>query len=327
MRKHLLMAAGALTFAAGSALGYLVLRQPLSAPAPDINVKMTPERIARGRHLFHHVAGCEGCHSERDFDRFGGPVMRPAVGRQFAAESGLPGKVVAPNLTPDRETGLGRWSDGEKIRAIREGISRDGRALFPFMPYAGYRRMSDDDVQAIVAYLNSLKPMRNPLPRTELTFAANALMKSAPRPVDGTIASPDRSNPIAYGAYLSAIGGCFGCHTPKVEGQPAKGKEFAGGRVFSTPQGTVVSTNITPDAATGIGSWSESRFVQRFLCHREDAAHLAQLPPTTRFNITVMPWLGYSHLEREELTAIYAYLRSRKPVRNEVAKHPSPSRP
>lgn len=327
MRKHLMMAAGALTFAAGSALGYLVLRQPLSAPAPDIKVEITPERMARGRHLFHHVAGCAGCHSERDFSRFGHPVTRLAVGQTFAPELGLPGKVVAPNLTPDAETGLGRWTDGEKIRAIREGVSRDGRALFPFMPYKAYRRMCEQDVQAIVAYMNSLAPVRNPLPRTELAFPTNAWIKSAPRPVDGRVPPPDASDKLAYGAYLTAMAGCGGCHSPREGGRVVKGREFAGGLAFRLPHGIVVSSNITPDEGTGIGAWGEERFVQRFLRHREDAADVASLPPVTKFNITVMPWLALSWMERDELSAIYAYLRTQRPVRHEVEKHPIPSRP
>jgi hypothetical protein len=102
-----------------------------------VKVEMTPERVARGEYLFKVAADCGGCHSERDWSKFSAPVVQGGEGKGFVfpPELALPGTVVAPNLTPDPETGLGAWSDGEKIRAIREGISRDGRALFPMMPY------------------------------------------------------------------------------------------------------------------------------------------------------------------------------------------------
>jgi len=89
----------------------------------------------------------------------------------------MPGMVVAANITPDRETGIGGWTDGEKIRAIREGVDRDGRVLFPMMPYGNYRLMSDEDVYAVVAYINSLPAVRNPLPATAIKFPVSLLIK------------------------------------------------------------------------------------------------------------------------------------------------------
>ena len=100
----------------------------------------------------------------------------------FPVELGLPGAVTAPNITPDRETGIGAWTDGEKIRAIREGISRDGRVLFPMMPYPNFRMMSDEDVYAIVAYMNTLPAVRNPLPVTKIDFPVSLMIKSVPQP-------------------------------------------------------------------------------------------------------------------------------------------------
>jgi hypothetical protein len=137
MWKKIAIAVALLIFtAAGLGFGYLYLRQPEIAPPLAIKVAMTPERIERGRHLFREVAVCEGCHSERDFTRFGGPVTAGGLGKgfEFPAELEMPGTVVGSNITPDKETGIGDWTDGEKIRAIREGIGRDGRVLFPMMP-------------------------------------------------------------------------------------------------------------------------------------------------------------------------------------------------
>lgn len=316
-----MLIAGGLILSAGTALAYLVLRQPATAPAPELQVEMTPRRIERGRHLFMNVADCQGCHSEHDYTRFGNPVLpgRLGVGQHLPKELGLPGEVTAPNLTPDPETGLGRWTDGEKIRAIREGVSRDGHALFPMMPYSAYRRMSDEDVYSLVAFLNSLPPVKNTLPRTKLEFPVSVLIKSAPQPVAGAVPEPDRANRLAYGEYLAMIGGCAECHTQQKNGAPVQGLEFAGGFVFRTPAGTVVSANITPDDLSGIGGWTEERFIQRFHRHRED---VAAPPPATPLSFTLMPWLGLSQLSREELGAIYTYLRTQRPIRNAVDKHP-----
>ncbi len=86
------------------------------------------------------------------------------------ALEGLPGQIFAANITPDKETGIGNWTDGEKIRAIREGISKDGHMLFPMMPYPNYRFLSDTDVQSLVAYMNTVPQVRNYVPRSKINF-------------------------------------------------------------------------------------------------------------------------------------------------------------
>src|ERR1035441_8933347 len=177
MAKKILLILGSLVLAVivlgGAGIAWLFLRKPAMAPPASNKVAMTPERIARGKYLFTSVADCGGCHSQRDFSRVGGPEVESGRGRGNLFSDllkGLPGQVVAPNLTPDPETGIGTWTDGEKIRAIREGVDKDDRALFPMMPYQSYRQFSDEDVQALVAFLDSLPPVRNPLPQTRLIF-------------------------------------------------------------------------------------------------------------------------------------------------------------
>jgi mono/diheme cytochrome c family protein len=305
-------------------LAYLYLRKPAQAPPSDIKVAMTPERIERGKYLFEGIADCDGCHSQRDFTRVIGPVVPAGRGRGVVMSEivpELPGTVVAPNLTPDAETGLGAWTDGEKIRAIREGIGRDGRALFPMMPYQAFRRMSDDDVQSLVAYMNTLAPVRHPLPPTKLAFPVNLMIRSAPQPA-GSVATPDRSDRLKYGEYLVTVGGCGGCHTPVERGAPIAGKEFAGGEKFDAPAyGVVYSANITPDLETGIGKWDEEFFVKKFYDYRE---YDEKGPPkvTGPEQFTLMPWLALSRLTRDDLGAIYTYLRTLKPIRNAVETHP-----
>lgn len=322
MKKLMTFLAVFLVAAAGGGWGYLHFRQPARHPPRDIKVPMTPERIARGQYLFEVVADCAGCHSERDVTKFSMPVLpgRLAVGFVFPAELGLPGKVVSPNLTPDPETGLGAWTDGEKIRAIREGISRDGRALFPFMPYQSYARMSDEDVESIVAFLNSLPPVRQVRPRTELDFPLPLLIKSEPRPLAGPVAAPNPADPLKYGEYLTGIGGCMICHTPMEKGKPRLELAYAGGEEFRIAGFLVRSANITPDPETGLGSWTEERFVKQFHNYRSFAEGTP--PKTTQANFTLMPWVAMSRFTESDLKAIYAFLRTVKPIRHPVDKHP-----
>jgi mono/diheme cytochrome c family protein len=308
---------------------YLYLRKPAQVPALTIQVAMTPEHIARGKYVFDTVADCGGCHSQRDFSLVNAPVVESGRGAgNVLSETmkGLPGTVVAPNITPDPETGIGRWTDGEKIRAIREGVDRDGNALFPMMPYQGFRHMSDEDAQAVVAYLNSLPPVRHALPKTQLAFPVGLMIKGAPQPA-GTVPPPDRSSRMKFGEYLVAMGGCADCHTPAEKGQPIAGKKFAGGQLFDTTMGKVLSANITPDVETGIGKWSEEFFVKKFHDYREYVEKGCPKSPGPEA-FTLMPWLGFSQKDPDELGAIYTYLRSLPPVHNAVETHPGfPNKP
>ena len=202
------------------------VRQRLSPSS--VKIERSVARLARGEYLYHRVAVCGDCHSQRDYTRFGGPVVEggEGVGFSFPQELGLPGTVVAPNITSDKESGVGNWTDGEVIRAIREGVSRDGKALFPMMPYAEFRHMSDEDVYAIVAYLRTLPPVKNVLPRSQINFPVSMFIKSVPKPA-GLVPSVERSNQLKYGEYLTKLGGCGGCHTPMEKGEPLPGKWMA----------------------------------------------------------------------------------------------------
>jgi len=135
-------------------------------PLRDIKVARTSERVERGRYLSEGLLQCFVCHSERDWKKPGAPPI-PALKGAGQVWPDRPW-LVAPNLTPDKETGTGTWTDDMLIRAIREGISHDGRVLHRQMWYASFRSLPDEDVEAIVAYLRSLKPIRHPLPKTNL---------------------------------------------------------------------------------------------------------------------------------------------------------------
>ena len=301
---------GAAVVVAGGAVTYLYARKPEMAPAPTLTIERTPARVARGEYLFR-VADCDGCHGDRDYTRFDGP-LKPnghGAGQIFTREMGVPGTVIAPNITPDPETGIGAWTDGEKVRAIREGVDKYGRTLFPMMPYEQFRKMSDEDVYSLVAYLDSIPPVQRRLPATQLDFPVALFIKSAPKPV-GSVPPPDLSDAVKKGAYLANIAGCQGCHTPTL----------GGGEKFSAPGFLVVSANISQDKATGIGKWTEQDFVNRFAQYREYAE--SGPPPVSPESFTLMPWLTFCRLPDDDLRAIFAYLRTLPPVFKAVETHP-----
>jgi mono/diheme cytochrome c family protein len=265
----------------------------------------TPERLARGRYLVEARHGCLICHSERDWSLPGAPPRpdRLGAGVVWSAE-GMPW-LVAANLTPDPDTGLGRASDDAIVRAVREGIGADGRALFALMPYGEYRRIPDDDMAAIVVYLRALSPVRNPLPRTRLPFPLNVIMKGVPEPIAGAVPPPDLSTPEKRGEYVLRTSACHHCHTPMRRGQLVAALDMAGGGGFSFPGGTAYATNVTLDA-TGIGNYDAATFTQVIRTGK-----LGTLSP-------FMPWVAYREATDEDLAAVFAYLRSLPLVKHVV---------
>ena len=253
----------------------------------------TPERLARGEYLALNVADCMVCHAEHDWTAHDAPVLPNTLGagQDMNMLKGFPGKVYAPNITPDRETGAGSWSDDQLARAIREGVGHDGRALFPFMPYADFRIMSDEDLASIIVYLRSLPPVRKQLPATDLIFPVKYLIRNVPRLLDASVPAPDVSTPENRGRYLVTMAGCEDCHTPKdAHGQPLPGMDFAGGFILDGPWGRVASANITPDPS-GISYYDQATFTQVIRTGFVRARKLNQ----------VMPWHVYRGMTDEDI--------------------------
>jgi mono/diheme cytochrome c family protein len=273
----------------------------------DRKFEATPARLTRGKYLVDGVTRCFGCHSDPDWSQPGAP---PIAGREGAghvwSDQDQPW-LVAPNITPDQETGAGNWSDDTLARAIREGIGHDGRALFPVMPYQSYREMSDEDLASIVVYLRTVPAVKNQLPTTRLPFPLNFLMQNMPQPITAAVAAPDQTNQIALGEYLVKMAACADCHTPQEKGQPMPGMQFAGGFLLHEPKGDLVSANITP-AVSGIGYYNEGTFIQAL---RTGKVGARPLRPS-------MPWYYYARMGGEDLKAMYAYLKTVKPVRHQL---------
>lgn len=312
----------ALAFAVASLLTYVSTALPDVGPAPDLSIERTAERMERGRYLAHSVCGCIDCHSGRDWDAFSGPILPGTIGKggeAFDQKLGFPGAYYAQNITP---AGIGDWTDGELYRAITSGVSRDGRALFPIMLYPLYGRMSDEDIYSIIAYIRTLEPIENTPPPSSSDFPMNFIINTIPKPAQPQDV-PLENDELAYGAYITNAAGCIECHSPKERGQILEGMEYAGGFDFPLPTGGVVrSSNITPDNETGIGKLSRDDFIRLFKQYA-DSSYRPQTVAAGAYN-TMMPWTVYAGMRESDLSAMYAYLMSRKPVRNAVTKFSPP---
>ncbi len=291
-----------------------LLLGPRARPLTSRTFEPTPARLERGQYLVESVYVCAACHSDRDWKQPGGP---PAEGRKAAGhvwkDEGMPW-LVASNLTSDRETGIGGFSDDAVARAIREGIGHDGRTLFPMMPYTVYRAIPDEDLASIVVYLRTLAPVRNPLPQTAIPFPLNLLVRNAPQPLDAPVASPDVSTPEKRGEFLVRTIECRGCHTPMQRGEFVAALDLAGGSVFDLPTGPVASTNLTPDPS-GIPYYDEQVFLEAMRTGKVKARELSPL----------MPWAFFRGMNDTDLKAIYAYLKTLPKVSHQVSNTDPPT--
>lgn len=290
-------------------IGWRPFIGPKTRALTNRTFEATPARLERGRYMVNAVYGCLICHSEQDQNAPGWPLLAGKVGAGTVFDKGseLPGRIIAPNLTPDKETGTGNWTDDVLARGIREGIGHDGRALFPLMPYLNYRDMPDEDLASVIVYIRSLAPVKNPLPQTEIIFPVKYLIRSAPEPITAPVPQPDLSDQLKRGAFMTQMASCAECHTPQERGQVKPGFEFAGGLLFETPQGRVMAANITPDAS-GIGYYDEDLFLQAMRAGKVKARALSP----------IMPWSFYSQMTDDDAKAIFAYLRTLKPVKHTV---------
>ncbi|MFD2163211.1 c-type cytochrome [Paradesertivirga mongoliensis] len=301
----------------GMLLSYVKFALPNVGEAPGLKVELTPERIERGKYLATHVTVCVDCHSSRDWSKFSGPIDPKSVGsggEKFDQAAGLPGTIYSANITPHN---LKNWTDGELFRAITTGVKKDGSAIFPIMPYASYGKMDKEDIYSIIAFIRTLPEQQTSSPERELDFPLNFIVntipaKATPQPI------PPVSKPLEFGAYMVNASACFDCHTNVVDGTPIEGMDFAGGREFKLPGGSVFTANITPDKETGIGHWTKQQFVERFKSYA-DSGHSPKTVNGSEFQ-TVMPWTMYGGMKTQDLEAIYTYLRSVKPIKNQVTK-------
>lgn len=295
---------------------YLISAFPKVSSATDLKIEATPERLERGKYLANSFAFCIDCHSSRDVNKFGMPV-KPGTEGQGGDDYGEgAGFVPAANITSDKETGIGSWTDGEIFRAITSGVNKDGKFLAPMMPYPLFSQIDKEDIYSIIAYIRTLPPIKNKVPEKNLKFPVSIIFRTVPSDPKGFGKRPDGTDKVKLGEYYGIA--CKFCHSQNEKGEMIPGKEFAGGVEFPLPDGSIVrSANITPDKETGIGNLSKELFLAKFKSCKDESS----LDPKTRGYNTVMAWNFIAKTAADEdLMAIYEYLMAQKPVNNKVEK-------
>ena len=264
--------------------------------------------MARGKYLVEGVAGCGNCHTPHNPDgtlnqkmAFAGefvikdpPIASPKVGGFIA---------YAPNITPDKETGIGNWTVDQIIYAIRNGKRPDGSLLGPPMSFEFYRHISDRDVRAIAMYIKAQKPIHNVVP------ASTYYSPLAPYGPEVThVPEVPRNDPVRYGEYLAGpVGHCMDCHTPRVMGVLKRNLLGEGGNLYVKPFGfswSAVSANLTPNPEHGLGKWTDAEIKRAFTTGIAKDGHKLK---------AFMPFALYAHISEKDQNDIVAYLRSLKP--------------
>jgi len=313
IRKVLLTVGIVLLVVVAGGTVFVASRQNLRFDAtryPNVTASKDSAIIERGRYIVRDVAPCAACHGDpkqRAAYTTGADV--PLVGGfEFAIP---PGEFYTRNLTPDAETGLGNVADSAIARALRYGVGYDGRALLPFMEMQG---LSDDDLQAVISYLRTQAPVRNPVPAHHFNTLGKVVKATALAKPVGPSATPPAQSPrglsVETGRYLvESVALCWACHTERSQMTGAMtGPRFGGTTGFTDSDDSAHTwspPNITSDPETGrLGKMTEDQFVARFRQGRV-------IPGSP------MPWQAFSRIAEDDLRSIYRYLKSIPPVKRD----------
>ena len=262
---------------------FIMVAALLAAPA----FGQDPKLLERGKYLMDSIVACGNCHG------------RNLAGGMVFDEQ--PFKAYASNITPDPGTGIGKWTDAQLAKAIREGIRPDGSVIGPPMPVMFYRGLADEDLRAIVAYLRAQPPVKNAVPKSEYRIK----LPPSYGPEVKNVRAPSRKDAVKYGEYLAGpLGHCMECHTPWVKGVADMKKAGAGGNAFRGPWGVAVARNLTPHES-GLKDWTDAE-IERAIRHavRKDGTPLK--PP--------MAYDWYRNISDADMRALIAYLRALKPL-------------
>lgn len=308
MKRIVLGILGVLVVVVGGFAVYVASRQHLKfdVPLPAVAASSDSAVVERGRYVVRHLASCPVCH--------GDPEQHDALmaGEEVPLSGGFafdipPGKFYPLNITPDPETGIGRFSDGQIARALRHGVGHDGRALLPFMEMQG---LSDEDLVAVISYLRSQPPVHHMVPAHQPNLLGRIVMATVLADPVGPKSTPPQRNPhgatVENGRYLvESVANCWACHTQRDPNTGAMVGPHMGGATMADeldPKRTWAPPNLTSDPATGrLARFSEDEFVARMRAGRA-------LPGSP------MPWQGFKDLHEDDLRAIYRYLKTLPPV-------------
>jgi len=276
--------------------------EPTARPLKDYTFERTAARVERGRYLAY-VGECFDCHSPID-----SILYLPLPGKEGSGDIiDTAGPVIAPNITPDMETGAGTWTDDMFVRAIREGFGHDGRRLESSMYSEYYGILTDEDVASLVVYLRSIPPIVNKLPKN--SFRPDQLGHR-----DGPMSTPaspeDLLDTLGLGRYLVRFAHCEHCHSPMDSlGNRKPGLAFGGGTIgVEDSTGIIASKNITQDP-TGIPYYDEEMFIQTIRTGRVGGVR------------ELHPWMEWPYLRvmtDHDLKAVFRYLKAQPLVHHYV---------
>ena len=284
----------------------LLLVGSISGVSSIAQAQTEKELVAKGQYIFAVAGGC-ACHSV--------PKETPnAGGRAFPIPFGT---VYSTNITQDKETGLGNWTDQQIYDAMVKGIRPDGGRILPVMPYEGYSGMAQEDIKALVAYLRTLKPVKKATPPLKVWAPfARSLGTPLYLKVFGRFSSSPAQPPksgIERGRYLvEHVSLCSDCHTPRNSiGVPNRSLYLAGASKKIGPLGQAVP-NLTPDKETGIGDWKREDIVEVLLTGtKPDLDNIQGLMAEVIEH-------GYKSMTKEDALAIADYLKSVPPIKNKI---------
>ncbi|MFA6266857.1 MAG: c-type cytochrome [Pseudolabrys sp.] len=252
------------------------------------------ELVARGDYLVSTILTCNNCHTPMGPQ---GPDFSKALSGGLSWDE-PPFKVTASNITQDKDTGIGNWTDAQIKHLLRTGERPNGVHIAAVMPVGFYKIMTERDLDAVVAYLRTVKPVKNTVPDPVYRFPARS---QTPPGAENAFTEDMLKDPVKNGFYLATIGHCFECHTP----MGPKGHDWAtygmGGMEFPGPWGKSVSRNLTPSKDKGLGNWTDAEIKTAITTGvAKDGSRLK--PP--------MGYPYYAHMKGEDIDAVIAYLRT-----------------
>ena len=311
-----------LVLGAITAVGWQVVLGPDARAVTGRTFEKTDARITRGAYLVENVASCFHCHSEHNLNDPAGPIAAGMKGAGWAMPIPELGRIIAPNITPDKETGIGTWTDDEIARAIQEGINKQGKPLFPLMPYLNFRNLDDEDLASIVVYLRSIPAVSHRMERSQLIAPLNILVNTMPKPLAAHEPRPagTRATSQARGEYLvRTVAGCQDCHTSADDkGQPLPGMDFGGGNVFHNvldQMKPLSSLNITLDPS-GIAHYDDALFVQTLKTGQMVGRRINP----------IMPIENYRGMDESDMRDMFAYLSAQPHVKHRVSNTDPPTK-
>lgn len=255
--------------------------------------------VERGKYLVNTILTCQNCHTPKG--ERGAPIFERDLSSGLEFDE-PPFKVTSSNITQDKETGIGSWSDADIKKALQKGERPNGVKLAAIMPSDFYEIFTPGDLNAVVAYLRTVKPVKQTFPDPVYRMA---LPRNIPPGAEKPFSEADMTDKVKKGFYLATIGHCFECHTP----MGPRGRDFAtsygkGGFDFPGPWGVSTSRNITSHKEKGIGAWTDDE-IKRAITKgvRKDGSPLK--PP--------MGYGFYANMTEADLDAVVAYLRTVPP--------------